>query len=223
MMLLYMLLIAIVAWFWRKWYMKRQQRRLDAEILLRETEKYSWMAEMRRKMAEEGINIPEHQVVEQQQVELNLKQDDLVAYIKKICHDFKAPDNLSYKLSIVAAVDQLEVLFDAEALKQALYILFTNSVKFASSESRISVGIARMANGDAQLQIADNGIGVPEQVRETIFEPMMEGEGIGLDKVKAVIDAHHGTIRMEDNPGGGSIFFITLPAGDIVEEAEVIE
>ena len=223
MMLLYMLLIAIVAWFWRKWYMKRQQRRLDAEILLRETEKYSWMAEMRRKMAEEGINIPEHQVVEQQQVELNLKQDDLVAYIKKICHDFKAPDNLSYKLSIVAAVDQLEVLFDAEALKQALYILFTNSVKFASSESRISVGIARMANGDAQLQIADNGIGVPEQVRETLFEPMMEGEGIGLDKVKAVIEAHHGTIRMEDNPGGGSIFFITLPTGDIVEEAEVIE
>jgi signal transduction histidine kinase len=38
-----------------------------------------------------------------------------------------------------------------------------------------------------------------------------------------VIDAHHGTIRMEDNPGGGSIFFITLPVGDIVEEAEVIE
>jgi signal transduction histidine kinase len=126
-------------------------------------------------------------------------------------------------LSIVAAVDQLEVLFDAEALKQALYILFTNSVKFAPSESRISVGIARMANGDAQLQIADNGIGVPEQVRETMFEPMMESEGIGLDKVKAVIDAHHGTIRMEDNPGGGSIFFITLPVGDIVEEAEVIE
>ena len=91
MMLLYMLLIAIVAWVWRKWYMKRQQRRLDAEILLRETEKYSWMAEMRRKMAEEGINIPEHQVVEQQQVELNLKtSDDLVAYIKKICHDFKS-------------------------------------------------------------------------------------------------------------------------------------
>ena len=47
-----------------------------------------------------------------------------------------------------------------------------------------------------QLQIADNGIGVPEQVRETMFEPMMESSGIGLDKVKAVIDAHHGTIRM---------------------------
>ena len=222
MLLLYMLILAIAAWFWRKWYMKRQQRRLETEILLRETEKQSWIAEMRRKMAEGGTLGEEHKI-QQEEITLDLKQDDIVAYIRKICREFKAPDNLPYKLSIVVAVESLEILFDPQALKDALYILFTNAVKFAPTESRISVGIARLGNGDAQLQIADNGIGVPEKVRNTLFDPVREGEGIRLDKVKAIVDAHKGSIRMEDNPGGGSIFIITLPAGDIIEEAEVIE
>ncbi len=222
MILLYMLLIAIAAWFWRKWYMKRQQRRLDAEILLRETEKQSWMAEMRRKMAEGQVGATEPKQ-QKAVLSLRLQQDDIVAFIKKVCREFKAPDNLPYKLSIVAAVEHLEMLFDPAELKRALYILFTNSVKFAPTDSRISVGIARLANGDAQLQVADNGIGIPEQVKDNLFDSMSEGEGISLDKVKEIIDAHHGTIHVEDNPGGGSIFVITLPAGEIIEEAEVIE
>lgn len=221
MILLYMLLIAIAAWFWRKWYMKRQKRRLEAEILIRETEKQSWMAEMRRKIAEGDAHV-EHGVAPHE-VTLNLKQDDLVAYIKKICREFKDPEGRSFKLSIVAVAEHLELLFDPSELKRAIYILLSNSVKFTPEECRISVGIARMSNGDAQLQIADNGLGVPEYARSTMFEPMTEGEGLGLDKVKAVVEAHHGTIRFEDNPGGGSIFIITLPVGDIVEEAEVIE
>lgn len=222
MMLIYMLIIAIVAWFWRKWYMKRQQRRLEAEILVRETEKHSWIAEMRRKMAEEGINMADHKV-EEHKVHINLKQDDLVPFIKKICNEFKSPEKLSFKISVVTNVEHLEMLFDPDELKRAIYILLGNSVKFAPGESRISVGIARTANGDAQLQIADNGLGVPEHARASLFEPMKDGEGISLDKVKAVVDAHQGTIRLEDNPGGGSIFVITLPTGDIIEEAEVME
>ena len=54
---------------------------------------------------------------------------------------------------------------------------------------------------------------------------MVNGEGIGLDHVKDIIDAHGGTIRIEDNPGGGTIFFINLPAQPEIEvvEAEVVE
>jgi signal transduction histidine kinase len=53
---------------------------------------------------------------------------------------------------------------------------------------------------------------------------MVNGEGIGLDRVKSIVDAHKGTIRIEDNPGGGTIFFITLPAQPEIEvvEAEVV-
>jgi signal transduction histidine kinase len=216
-----MLLIAVAAWFWRKWFMKRQQRRMEAESLRRETEKLSWMADMRKKMMEEQQHVS--QVVEHEKVETQMQQADVVAFIKKVCKDFKGYESLPFKLSVVTAVNQLELMFDADKLREALNILLTNSVRFAPTESRISVGVARMANGDAQIQVADNGIGVPEQYKDTLFDPVPDGEGIGLDKVKAVVDAHHGTIRLEDNPGGGSIFVITLPAGDVVEEAEIIE
>jgi signal transduction histidine kinase len=221
MILLYMLLIAVAAWIWRKWYIKRHERRIEAENLRRETEKISWMSEMRRKMAEEQSD--ETLVVKQDKMEAQMQQADIVAFIKKVCDEFKGYENLPFKLSIVTAVNQLQLMFDPELMKRAMNILLTNSVRFAPTESRISVGVARMSTGDAQIQVADNGVGVPEQYREHIFDPVPEGEGIQLDKVKAIVDAHHGTIRMEDNPGGGSIFIITLPGGDVIEEAEIIE
>ena len=221
MILLYMLLIAVAAWIWRKWYIKRHERRIEAENLRRETEKISWMSEMRRKMAEEQSD--ETLVVKQDKMEAQMQQADIVAFIKKVCDEFKGYENLPFKLSIVTAVNQLQLMFDPELMKRAMNILLTNSVRFAPTESRISVGVARMSTGDAQIQVADNGVGVPEQYREHIFDPVPEGEGVQLDKVKAIVDAHHGTIRMEDNPGGGSIFIITLPGGDVIEEAEIIE
>ena len=197
MILLYMLVIAVVAWFWRKWYMKRQERRMEAENLRRETEKVSWMTEMRKKLMEEQQQ-QGSQVVEHEQVETQMRQADLVAFVKKICKDFKGYENLPFKISVVATASQLELMFDADQLKRALDILLTNSVRFAPTESRISVGVARMANGDAQIQVADNGIGVPEQYKDTLFDPVPNSEGIGLDKVKAIVVAHHGLIRLED-------------------------
>jgi signal transduction histidine kinase len=76
----------------------------------------------------------------------------------------------------------------------------------------------------AQIQVADNGIGIKDEYKEHAFDPMVNGEGIGLDRVKSIVDAHKGTIRIEDNPGGGTIFFITLPAQPEIEvvEAEVV-
>ena len=52
---------------------------------------------------------------------------------------------------------------------------------------------------------------------------MVNGDGIGLDRVKAIIDAHDGAIRIEDNPGGGTIFIITLPPAEVIEEAVLLD
>ena len=52
---------------------------------------------------------------------------------------------------------------------------------------------------------------------------MINNEGIGLDRVKAVVDAHEGTIRIQDNPGGGTIFIIVLPPAEEIEEAVLLD
>jgi signal transduction histidine kinase len=71
--------------------------------------------------------------------------------------------------------------------------------------------------------VADNGIGIKDEFKEHAFDPMVNNEGIGLDRVKAVVDAHEGTIRIQDNPGGGTIFIIVLPPAEEIEEAVLLD
>ena len=225
MILLYMLIIAGVAFVWRKWFMKRLESRMKVEIMRRELEQQQWMNEMRMKMATEQANKQRSDGTAKDTVKLNLTTEDLVVFIRAICEHYESPiPEKKVKVSFLSAVDQLTADFDEAKLKEILEILFRNSINFTPYDPLISVGVARIQNDMAQIQVADNGIGIKDEYKEHAFDPMVNGEGIGLDRVKSIVDAHKGTIRIEDNPGGGTIFFITLPAQPEIEvvEAEVV-
>ena len=219
-----MLIIAGIALGWRKWFMKHHEHRMDVETRRRELEKQQWMNEMRMKMATEHAG--NQYVAEHEAVKVDLTTEDLVVFTREICEHYVSPDpDKKVKVSFISTVDQLIADFDETKLKEIFEILFRNSISFTPYAPSISVGVARSGNEEAQIQVADNGIGIKDEYKEHAFDPMVNGEGIGLDYVKAIIDAHGGTIRIEDNPGGGTIFFITLPAQAEIEvvEAEVIE
>ncbi len=225
MILLYMLIIAGVAFVWRKWFMKRLESRMKVEMMRRELEQQQWMNEMRMKMATEQANKQRSEGAKQETVKLNLTTEDLVVFIRALCEHYESPiPDKKVKVSFLSAVDQLTADFDEAKLKEILEILFRNSINFTPYDPLISVGVARIQNDMAQIQVADNGIGIKDEYKEHAFDPMVNGEGIGLDRVKSIVDAHKGTIRIEDNPGGGTIFFITLPAQPEIEvvEAEVV-
>ena len=225
MILLYMLIIAGVAFVWRKWFMKRLESRMKVEMMRRELEQQQWMNEMRMKMATEQANKQRSDGTAKDTVKLNLTTEDLVVFIRAICEHYESPiPDKKVKVSFLSAVDQLTADFDEAKLKEILEILFRNSINFTPYDPLISVGVARIQNDMAQIQVADNGIGIKDEYKEHAFDPMVNGEGIGLDRVKSIVDAHKGTIRIEDNPGGGTIFFITLPAQPEIEvvEAEVV-
>ena len=225
MILLYMLIIAGVAFVWRKWFMKRLENRMKVETMRRELEQQQWMNEMRMKMATEQANKQRSEGAKQETVKLNLTTEDLVVFIRAICEHYESPiPDKKVKVSFLSAVEQLTADFDEAKLKEILEILFRNSINFTPYDPLISVGVARIQNDMAQIQVADNGIGIKDEYKEHAFDPMVNGEGIGLDRVKSIVDAHKGTIRIEDNPGGGTIFFITLPAQPEIEvvEAEVV-
>ncbi len=225
MILLYMLIIAGVAFVWRKWFMKRLENRMKVETMRRELEQQQWMNEMRMKIATEQVNKQRSEGTKQETVKLNLTTEDLVVFIRAICEHYESPiPDKKVKVSFLSAVDQLTADFDEAKLKEILEILFRNSINFTPYDPLISVGVARIQNDMAQIQVADNGIGIKDEYKEHAFDPMVNGEGIGLDRVKSIVDAHKGTIRIEDNPGGGTIFFITLPAQPEIEvvEAEVV-
>jgi two-component sensor histidine kinase len=224
MILLYMLIIAGAAFLWRKWFMKHQENRMKVETMRRELEKQQWMNEMRLKMAADQANRPQSAGVKKEVVKLDMTTEDLVVFIRTICDHYESPDpDKKVKVSFISTVDQLTADFDETKLKEVLEILFRNSINFTPYDPLISVGVARTQGDLAQIQVADNGIGIKDEYKEHAFDPMVNGEGIGLDYVKEIIDAHNGTIRIDDNPGGGTIFFITLPAQPEIEIAEVEE
>ena len=132
------------------------------------------------------------------------------------------------KITFNSPLESILMSFDEIQIRKALDILLSNSVKFTLTNCRVQVTALKPSNDKVALLIADNGIGIPEESRAHMFEPYIGGgdddEGIGLDVVKQIVDAHGGTIKAEDNPGGGTVFTITLPVEDPdIEEATIIE
>lgn len=226
--LLYMIVIAAIALLWRRWFMKRLGRRMETETIRRELEKKQWMNETRMQLKKEYAekNATDHpgEATDVNHVVARRHLGDLVHFLRQFCNDYRSPDKRkSVKVNFISPVEELEAEYDGILLSEALLTLFNNSVLFAHEDCQISVGVVRQQDGHIQIQVADNGIGIKDEFKEHAFDPMVNNEGIGLDRVKAVVDAHEGTIRIQDNPGGGTIFIIVLPPGEEIEEAVLLD
>ncbi len=104
-------------------------------------------------------------------------------------------------------------------LRQVLDNLLSNAIKFTPPGRTITVS-ARATNGCVRIMVADEGIGIPPEALERIFERFYQteegrkrrGAGVGLAISKHIVEAHGGRIWAESEVGKGSTFFIELPA-----------
>ena len=78
-----------------------------------------------------------------------------------------------------------------------------------------------------ELRLADTGPGVPDELREEIFNPFVTtkktGVGLGLSIVSKIVDGHHGSIHVENAPGGGAVFTLFFPLDEVVEPPATAE
>lgn len=123
------------------------------------------------------------------------------------------------KISVV--VDQpepAEVNVDAVRLGQAINNLVDNALKYTPAGG--TVILATRADAAAVvITVADNGPGIPAGERDAIFRRLYRGDasrsqrglGLGLSLVKAIVEAHGGTVTVFDAPGGGAKFAVRLP------------
>ncbi|MEQ8821910.1 MAG: PAS domain S-box protein [Sumerlaeia bacterium] len=112
---------------------------------------------------------------------------------------------------------------DPSQMTQVFQNLLSNSLKFQPSgqQPRISIW-SKQAEGIAELEFHDNGIGIPQPHRERIFQifqrlhgrDQFPGTGIGLAVCKRVIERHNGTIRVEPSDRPGTTFRLTFPRKD---------
>lgn len=119
-----------------------------------------------------------------------------------------------------AAPDLPPVRADADALVTALLNLLDNAYKYSGERKEILLRAAA-ENGQITFAVRDNGIGVPPRETGRIFRRFYQvdqrlartggGCGLGLSIVQFIVTAHHGTVRVESEPGRGSTFIISLP------------
>jgi signal transduction histidine kinase len=121
---------------------------------------------------------------------------------------------------VQATVDgpSLVLQADERLVRRALRNLLENARRYGGSD--VALEIAPRARGGAVLRVSDRGPGVPEAMRERIFEPFFRlpghaeqagGVGLGLSLVKQIAERHGGSVRCEARTGGGSSFVIELP------------
>jgi len=113
-----------------------------------------------------------------------------------------------------------QVVIDPDAIAQAFINLLDNAVKYSSGSKEIGVKLAE--HGDTvMISVIDHGVGIASEEREKVFEKFyrvgnslvhdVKGSGLGLSIVKHIVEAHHGRVTVESDPGRGSAFIIHLP------------
>ncbi len=109
---------------------------------------------------------------------------------------------------------------DREAMARSLLNLVNNALKYSQDRKYIAVNLYR-DNGSVKLEVVDQGIGIPPQEQQKIFEkfyrvgdPLVhntKGSGLGLSLVRHIVQAHGGEVAVDSAPGQGSKFTIVLP------------
>ncbi|MDO8306710.1 DUF4118 domain-containing protein, partial [Herminiimonas sp.] len=112
------------------------------------------------------------------------------------------------------------VRFDAVLIERVLCNLIENAAKYTPAGSRIVIA-AEISGRFLEVAVYDNGPGLPAGQEDAIFEKFTRGEresatpgvGLGLAICRAIVEAHHGTIRAAHSPDGGASINFTLPLG----------
>ena len=226
-LLLFLLLVAGGIWVWRHFFLKRQADTVEREKLRMEVMKKQWMNEMKAQMMKDQEKPVEVKKTPEWEVSgLNKTSGDLQEFMKEQCAQFNAPKDKKVKFTFFALAPDLVMDFDKDMIGQAVQILLNNSVMFSPKDCRIKVFVDK-TNKNGVIRISDNGIGLPEEAKAHMFDPVVSDDdpGVCLHIVKDIVTAHGGTVSGDNNAGGGSVFTITLPLDndDDVEEAVLMD
>jgi protein-histidine pros-kinase len=156
------------------------------------------------------------------QVQLTVEPIAVIGLFERVASVVNAEAH-NLNVDVVSMIDAhvSHVAADERRLEQVLVNLTLNALKFTAARGRVELAAASSAD-ELFLSVHDNGIGIPPDERESIFEAfhqappsgldqLPEGPGLGLALARGLIELHGGRIWVESEPGRGSTFTIALP------------
>ena len=158
-------------------------------------------------------------VIESGKLDLHRKDQDVAALVRRRIRTLE-PQARRKEIALVVDAAKAHAAIDAARFGQVIDNLISNAIKF--SPAGTTVRIAVRVDGDrCTFSVQDQGPGIPAADRALMFRSFQKlsaqptgGEkstGLGLAIVKKIVDAHGGTISVDDAPGGGTRFTVTTP------------
>jgi signal transduction histidine kinase len=145
-------------------------------------------------------------------------------------------DQISYMLqsNVKATIDkgtQQTVLADKNLISHILTNLVGNAIKYSSKNEEVSISIKITKEEKLEIEVTDNGIGIPEGEIMFLFDPyfrasnakQISGTGIGLSIVKRCVELHKGEIFAKSNIGEGTQMFCSIPLFNAKNKIHILD
>jgi signal transduction histidine kinase len=159
-------------------------------------------------------------------MELRLSEIDLRRLLDDVL-TLSTPDAEKHGVHIVRDLPEtpLPVKVDSDLVKQAILNVMINGMQaMAANGGTMRISAHANVNNEAQIEIADEGSGIPEKIREKIFNLYFTtksgGSGIGLPMTYRVVQLHNGSMDFESVEGKGTTFRLRFPLSEGRELAE---
>jgi signal transduction histidine kinase/CheY-like chemotaxis protein len=180
--------------------------------------------------------------IEAGQTELALERLSLRSLVDGVLTVLRSTaERRGIRVRVDAPADLPLLQADPARVKQVVYHLLTNAIKFSHPDSEVSVHLRQEGAGESPLgrnsvaiAVVDRGVGIDRRDRELVFEAFrqadgtasrdFQGAGLGLAIVKRFVELHAGEVAVDSAPGEGSTFTVHLPLAHpdraVVEAAE---
>ena len=197
---------------------------LKNEKVINDREKMNYFTgiikEENKRMNKQVETILQAALLDRQQVQLNLKKLHAHDLINSALNNINLQvEQINGKIEINLAATKDLVMADEVHFTNLISNLLDNAVKYSKENLVIKIS-TQTAGNQLKIRVEDNGIGMNKETANRIFEKFyrahtgnihnVKGFGLGLSYVKTMVDAHHGTIKVESIVGKGTIFTLTF-------------
>ncbi|MDE5416776.1 ATP-binding protein [Labilibaculum sp. DW002] len=161
--------------------------------------------------------------MEQDKMKLSVRLVNIIKLLKDIYSSFQEmASNKNIQFNLVVNEEELNVWVDTDKIEKIVFNLLSNAFKFTKDGGHIELALV-IDEDRLTIKVKDNGMGIPKQMQEHIFErfyqgtklvqPSYNGTGIGLSYSKGLAELHGGELRFESAEGLGSCFELELQRG----------
>jgi two-component system, OmpR family, sensor kinase len=149
---------------------------------------------------------------------LHVGRHDLAAVAEEAVGTARSAAEGKISIEYIPPEREIEATFDRSRILQVASILLDNAVRYTPEGGSVAVKL-REEDGNAALEVADTGVGIPEDRLPLVFERFYRadpsradgGAGLGLSIARQISASHGGEIRAKSTPGRGSTFTLLLP------------